>query len=89
MISFLDGDGVEAVAASLCATFSSCAAEADVLAKRIHATEDLVAAPLRKEVAVLVEAGEKWCVSCLTRREPAMRELLMVLKQREVFFDRK
>jgi hypothetical protein len=63
--------------------FSSCAAEADVLAKRIHATDDLAAALFRKVVAVLVDAGEKWCVRCLTSREPAMRELFIVPKQRE------
>lgn len=82
MISLVDCRS-GAVAASLFATVSSCATEADVLAKRIHTTEDLAAAPLRKVVAVVVEEGEKWCVRCLTRREPAMRELFMVSKQRE------
>jgi hypothetical protein len=83
VISLVDGGWVQAVAASLCMAFSSRAAEADVLAKRIHATDDLAEAPLRKVVAVLVDAGEKWCVRCLTSREPAMRELFIVPKQRE------
>lgn len=71
------------VAASFCAPLSSCATDADVLAKRIHTTDDRAAAPLRKVAAEVVDAGEKWCVRCLTRREPAMRELFMVSKERE------